>query len=115
MEGLIKQAFRHVNVIDKHVHEGYYDLIGTSGEIILPQVWESIIEPGMTINMHMWSINESKTVHSTSGQSYPDISLEKSNFPNDDEITVSSATQPSTQLSEQQSFTTSKDSPQPET
>ncbi|KAF2788099.1 hypothetical protein K505DRAFT_210421, partial [Melanomma pulvis-pyrius CBS 109.77] len=45
MEELIKAAFLHVEVIGPHVHEGHYDLVGPSGEIILPQVWESIVQP----------------------------------------------------------------------
>ncbi|KAI0186701.1 hypothetical protein EV127DRAFT_345794, partial [Xylaria flabelliformis] len=45
MEELIKQAFVHVDIIGPHVQAGHYDLIGPNGEIILPQVWEKVIEP----------------------------------------------------------------------
>ncbi|RPB12083.1 hypothetical protein P167DRAFT_464273, partial [Morchella conica CCBAS932] len=45
MEELIKQAFLHVEVIGQHVIDGHYDLHGPDGEIILPQVWDSVIEP----------------------------------------------------------------------
>ncbi|KAF2769566.1 hypothetical protein EJ03DRAFT_254556, partial [Teratosphaeria nubilosa] len=45
MERLIKQAFLHVNVIGEHVQQGHYDLTGPEGEIILPQDWESTIQP----------------------------------------------------------------------
>ncbi len=58
MEELIKQAFMHVDVIGPHVLEGHYDLIGPNGEIILPQVWETMIEPGWSISMHMWPMPE---------------------------------------------------------
>src|SRR5258707_8539544 len=58
MERLIKQAFLHVETIGPHVHEGHYDLIGPNGEIILPQVWERIIEPDWSISMHMWPMPE---------------------------------------------------------
>ncbi|KAM3075257.1 hypothetical protein ACMFMG_007299 [Clarireedia jacksonii] len=53
MEELIKQAFLHVEVIGPYVQEGHYDLIGPNGEIILPQVWETVIEPDWSITMHM--------------------------------------------------------------
>ncbi|KAL8997036.1 MAG: hypothetical protein Q9169_003577 [Polycauliona sp. 2 TL-2023] len=56
MESLIRQAFLHVEVIGPHVAEGHYDLVGPDGEIILPQVWERVIEPDWTITMHMWPI-----------------------------------------------------------
>ena len=58
MEELIRQAFAHIDVIGPHVAEGHYDLIGPDGEIILPQVWETMIEPDWPITMHMWPIPE---------------------------------------------------------
>jgi hypothetical protein len=54
MEGLIRQVFLHVEVIGPQVAEGHYDLVGPNGEIILPGVWETMIEPGWPITMHMW-------------------------------------------------------------
>ena len=54
MEELIKQAFLHVDVIGPHVQEGHYDLVGPDGEIILPQIWETIVQPDWAITMHMW-------------------------------------------------------------
>jgi hypothetical protein len=58
MEGLIKQAFLHVDVIGQYVQEGHYDLMGPNGEIILPQVWETMIKPDWEVSMHMWPIPE---------------------------------------------------------
>ncbi|OJD18584.1 hypothetical protein AJ78_01425 [Emergomyces pasteurianus Ep9510] len=58
MEDLIRQAFLHVDVIGPHVAEGHYDLVGPNGDIILPQVWETVVEPDWTITMHMWPIPE---------------------------------------------------------
>ena len=58
MEELIKQAFLHIDIIGPHVHDGHYDLVGPDGEIILPQVWETVVQPGWAITMHMWPIPE---------------------------------------------------------
>lgn len=58
MEDLIRQAFLHVEIIGPHVAEGHYDLVGPNGEIILPQVWETMIEPDWIITMHMWPMPE---------------------------------------------------------
>jgi hypothetical protein len=58
MESLIKQAFLHVDVIGQHVQEGHYDLMGPDGEIILPQVWDTMIKPDWEVSMHMWPIPE---------------------------------------------------------
>jgi hypothetical protein len=58
MEELINQAFLHVGIIGEHVQQGRYDLVGPEGEVILPQLWETVIEPGWEIKMHMWLIPE---------------------------------------------------------
>lgn len=50
----------HVEVIGPHVEQGHYDLLGPHGEIILPHVWETVVEPDWTITMHMWPMNEEK-------------------------------------------------------
>ncbi|KAJ2972156.1 hypothetical protein NUW58_g9242 [Xylaria curta] len=57
MEDLIKQAFLHVDIIGPHVQAGHYDLIGPNGEIILPQVWDKVIEPDWQVTMHMWPMD----------------------------------------------------------
>ncbi|KAF7539572.1 hypothetical protein G7054_g2051 [Neopestalotiopsis clavispora] len=57
MEELIKQAFLHVDVIGPHVQAGHYDLLGPDQEIILPQVWEKVIEPNWAITMVMWPMD----------------------------------------------------------
>ena len=33
-------------------------MVGPQGDIILPQVWETVIEPDWTITMHMWPMPE---------------------------------------------------------
>ena len=60
MEDLIRQAFLNVDEIGELVQEGHYDLVGPDGEIILPRVWDSVIQPDWTITMHMWPIAEEK-------------------------------------------------------
>jgi hypothetical protein len=58
MEELIKQAFLQVETLGPHVQEGHYDLIGPNGEIILPSVWEKVVEPDWAITMTMWPIEK---------------------------------------------------------
>src|SRR5277367_5507723 len=58
MEELIRHAFLHVEVIGPVVAEGHYDLVGPNGEIILPQVWEMMVQPDWAITMHMWPLPE---------------------------------------------------------
>lgn len=58
MKGAIDQIFDENDVLGPHVREGHYDLIGPDGEIILPQVWDTMIKPGYSIEMRMWPIPE---------------------------------------------------------
>lgn len=38
--------------------DGHYDLV-VSGKIVLPALWEKVVEPGMEVSMHMWPMPES--------------------------------------------------------
>ncbi|KAM0801228.1 hypothetical protein BDR22DRAFT_820756 [Usnea florida] len=58
MEYCIKEAFLHVADLGPRVAAGEYDLIGPKDEIIKPSIWESVIEPGWEITMHMWPMLE---------------------------------------------------------
>ena len=58
MEYLIKEAFLHVEEYGPHVDKGMYDLIGPHGEIVMKSVWETVVEPGWSISMHMWPLPE---------------------------------------------------------
>ncbi|KAE9365823.1 hypothetical protein N431DRAFT_487728 [Stipitochalara longipes BDJ] len=60
VEELINQAFSHIDILDVHVNAGHYDLVGPSGEIILPAAWEAMVEPGWSVTMHMWPMPELK-------------------------------------------------------
>lgn len=56
MEALITQLFVDNESIEPYVNNGQYDLVSPDGEVILPQVWENVIEPGWTITMQMWPV-----------------------------------------------------------
>ena len=58
IEDLIRQAFLHVEGIESRVAAGQYDLVGSDGEIIGPEAWESSIRPGCAITMRMWPVDE---------------------------------------------------------
>lgn len=59
MENLISEAFESIEPpYGPHVLEGHYDLIA-DGQIILPQVWETMIEPGWSITMDLWPLHPS--------------------------------------------------------
>jgi hypothetical protein len=60
MEEIVKTAFRHVEIIGPHVEQGHYDILGPDGAIILPQVWDKIIQPGWHLTMQMWPMSEAK-------------------------------------------------------
>jgi len=62
MEDLINSTSLHVEGIGPQVKEGHYDLVGPDGTIILPQIWESLIEPGWKVSQHMWPPLQSRPV-----------------------------------------------------
>ncbi|KAG9565778.1 hypothetical protein KCU71_g3208, partial [Aureobasidium melanogenum] len=59
METLIRQAFVNLDRIGPHVANGQYDLVGPNDEIILPQVWDIVVQPGWNIRMQLWPMTES--------------------------------------------------------
>ncbi|KAH6894640.1 hypothetical protein B0T10DRAFT_258214 [Thelonectria olida] len=58
MKTLITSAFVQVDVLGPHVLEGHYDLVAPEGDIILPEIWEDIIEPDMAVTMTMWPMDK---------------------------------------------------------
>jgi hypothetical protein len=60
MDVLIKQAFAGEGPLSKYVDEGEYDLVNEHGDTILPTLWESTVQPGWTITMHMWQTRQSE-------------------------------------------------------
>jgi hypothetical protein len=56
MQALINEAFAHVKHLDQQVQSGVYDLVGPDGDVILPQVWETVVEPDWSVTMIMWPI-----------------------------------------------------------
>jgi hypothetical protein len=53
MEHLIQQAHQGFDAAEL-VTQRRYDLLGPSGEVIMPHVWEAIIEPGWDITLKPW-------------------------------------------------------------
>jgi hypothetical protein len=45
-------------MISDHVKSGRFDLSDPSGAVILPSIWETVIQPDSTITMHMWPLPE---------------------------------------------------------
>ncbi len=60
MEGLIIQAFAHVENLAEHVHNRNYDLLGPDDEIIMPHYWDQTVEPDMHITMKLWPLPEKR-------------------------------------------------------
>ncbi len=76
MQGLINQAFTQVDGIGDHVRAGHYDLHGPDGEIILPQVWDTVIQPDWEITMALWPLPEEKPKKSRHGHGHGHDDLE---------------------------------------
>lgn len=57
MQELINWAFHNVRELADPVQNGFYDLIGPDGEIILPSAWNKAVEPEWSITMAMWRLD----------------------------------------------------------
>lgn len=57
IETLIERAYSRgePTPAQTEVAEGKYDLSSSSREIILPEVWESVVQPGWTLLLSLWS------------------------------------------------------------
>ncbi|KAJ5766212.1 uncharacterized protein N7511_003828 [Penicillium nucicola] len=60
VEELIRKCFLHIDYepVTSNVAKGHYDLIGPDGKVILPQNWETTVQPDSSITMRMWSTIE---------------------------------------------------------
>ncbi|KAH7274948.1 hypothetical protein B0J15DRAFT_473864 [Fusarium solani] len=58
MKRLINAVFANVDVLGPHVHEGCFDLIDSDGYILVPEIWDDLIQPGMNITMTMWPMDK---------------------------------------------------------
>lgn len=51
-------AFAKVDSLNEHVNAGRYDLIGPTGEVITPERYDTLIQPGWTVTMRMQPLPE---------------------------------------------------------
>lgn len=59
MESVIKTTYLFLlDTMDPRIQQGHYDLISPDGKVIHPQDWDSTIQPGWNITMHLWPIEE---------------------------------------------------------
>jgi hypothetical protein len=57
MHNLIIEAFPMKDHMKTSIEKGHYDLIdASSNDIILPSVWHYFVEPGLQVNMRLWTI-----------------------------------------------------------
>lgn len=80
MNYLIQEAFAPMEVYGPLVAAQRFDLLGPEGEIILPHVWETVIEQDWSITMHMWPIEEPKEEEPAS-EAVPDIVIVEEGVP----------------------------------
>ncbi|CZR67057.1 uncharacterized protein PAC_16956 [Phialocephala subalpina] len=53
-DDIMKHTFRGSDMTGKAVQQGLYQLLDQHGTIILPQKWQSIIQPGSSLKLHIW-------------------------------------------------------------
>ena len=60
MENLIKRSFSRVESVDSRIFRGRYDILSPSGEIILPEIWDSVIRPGWVVELSFWDFRRAE-------------------------------------------------------
>lgn len=60
MESLIRRSFSHVESMNSKIVTGSYDILGPTGEIILPEIWEAVIKPGWVVELRFWDYAEAR-------------------------------------------------------
>ncbi len=54
MEHLIQRSFSQDESINSKIFRGSYDILSPTGEIILPELWDTVIKPGWTVELRTW-------------------------------------------------------------
>ena len=60
MESLIRRSFSHVESMNSKIVRGSYDILGPTGEIILPEIWDAVIKPGWVVELRFWDHVEAR-------------------------------------------------------
>lgn len=58
METLINEAFSPIDRLRHYVAGGHYHLLGPKDEIILPQVWDTVVQAGWNVRMQLWPMTD---------------------------------------------------------
>ncbi len=54
MEHLIQRSFSQDESINSKIFRGGYDILSPTGEIVLPEIWDTVIKPGWTVELRIW-------------------------------------------------------------
>ena len=54
MEELIWQCDGNIPNVGDRMMEGQYYLLGPDGEMVMPQVWETMVKPEWHVTMQLW-------------------------------------------------------------
>ena len=55
MEHLIQRSFSYDESINSKIFRGSYDILSPTGEIVLPEIWDTVIKPGWTVELRIWN------------------------------------------------------------
>ena len=54
MENLIRRSFSHIETLNSKIFRGSYDTLSPTGEIVLPEIWNTVIKPGWVVELSLW-------------------------------------------------------------
>ena len=60
MENLIKRSFSHIETRNSEIFRGSYDILSPTGEIVLPEIWDTVIKPGWVVELRFWDYTKTR-------------------------------------------------------
>ena len=58
MENLIRRSFSHIDSLNSQIFRGSYDVLSPTGEIVLPEIWDTVIKPGWVVELRLWDYTQ---------------------------------------------------------
>ena len=60
MHSLVESSFVHLRHLHADIKNGNYDIVKSNGDILLPQVWETVVKPGTVLEIRIRSLEGMK-------------------------------------------------------
>jgi Ubiquitin-like domain len=71
MQHIIEQSFLNIEGLGSRISKGEYDLVNSDGAVIIPHLWENLVEPDMLVTLQIWSLPSPQKRSALSATQFP--------------------------------------------